>query len=101
MEPDHIHFDTDIIVNINSAMMTLTQIGIGPVNGFSVIDSSQVWDDLLLNSKNFMAVQMYIYIKTRLVFDPPTSAFVIDALERQATELEWRLRVSAETGTTE
>ncbi len=90
-------FDTDLIININSIFMTLQQLGVGPEEGFSIskVDNT-TWPDFLGDKKDLEAVKTYIYLKTRLLFDPPSSAFVLDAMERQIKELEWRLRLQAE-----
>ena len=91
------HFDVDIIMHINSAFMVLTQLGVGPAGGFTIEDDLSVWSDFLpVNDPKFEAVKTYIYLKVRIVFDPPTSAAVLSAMERQITELEWRLNHSAE-----
>lgn len=89
-------FDPDIIIHINSVFMTLTQLGVGPPEGFYIEDETSVWSDFT-DVKNFEAVKTYIYIKVKLVFDPPLSSAMIESLERQAKELEWRLNVNAET----
>lgn len=90
------HFDQEIIVHINSVLMTLSQIGIGPVSGFSISDASTTWLEYLGEETKLEAVKSYMYLKVRLIFDPPTSGFVVDAFERQATELESRLCIQAD-----
>lgn len=96
---DYTQFDVDIIIGINSAFMALNQLGIGPVSGFSISDSSTTWFSFLGAATNLEAVKSYVYMKTRLGFDPPTNSFVIDAINRQISELEWRLTIQAEGGT--
>lgn len=91
------YFDEDIIIEINSAIMALNQIGVG-VDGFMVTGEGETWTDFLGDKYTKMpAVITYIYIKCRLVFDPPTSSFVLKALEDQAKEYEFRLNINAET----
>lgn len=97
IESEYTHFDQDIIMFINSALLSLNQLGIGPTEGFSITDNTQVWTDLLGTRKDVDAVKQYIYLKVRLVFDPPTNSFLVEAINRQITELEWRLNVQAET----
>lgn len=99
IEEDYTHFDQDIIININSALMTLNQLGIGPPQGFSIQNKIKTWADYLGPSIDFEGVKSYIYLKVRLAFDPPSTSFVLDAMERQIKELEWRLNVQAEKGT--
>lgn len=89
-------FDHDIITHINSTFFTLNQLGIGPVEGFMIEDNNVTWSSFLGADVNLNAVKTYVYIKVRLLFDPPTTSFAIAALEKQATELEWRLNVYAE-----
>lgn len=95
---DYTHFDPDIIMHINSIFLTLSQIGVGPSEGFLVEDESTLWTDFLPeNDKRFEAVKTYVYLKVRLVFDPPTSSAVIESINRTIAELEWRLNVAAES----
>lgn len=95
-EESYDHFDTDIIIHINSALMVLNQLGVGPAEGFSISDKEAVWTDFV-PEKNVEAVKTYVYLKVRLIFDPPQSSFLVAAIEKQITELEWRLNVKAET----
>lgn len=95
---DYDAFDTDIIVNINTVFMTLTQIGVGPDKGFSIKGKDEKWSDFISeDDDNLEGVKTYIYIKVKLVFDPPTTSFVLDALKNMATELEWRLNIESES----
>ncbi len=100
IEPEYTHFDTDLILHTNSVLMTLTQIGIGPAQGFAITGTDETWQDLLGERKDLEGAKSYIYIKVRLVFDPPTSSFVIESLGRTASEIEWRLNVQVEGGET-
>lgn len=84
-------FDTDITVDINSAIMALTQIGIGPPEGFMLVDGNEVWADFLGESKDLEAVKTYIYLKVKTIFDPPSSSFVLESINRNVSEIEWRL----------
>lgn len=94
---DYTAFDLDIIIHINSVFMILNQIGVGPVEGFSISDDSAVWSDYLPeDSKNLEAVKTYIYLKVKMVFDPPMSSAVMEATKQMISELEWRLNVEAE-----
>ena len=94
---DYKHFDTDLIIHINSVFMILSQMGIGPDNGFSISDETTTWNDYLPEGdKNFEAVKTYMYLKTRLIFDPPQSSSTMEAIKQTISELEWRLNVEAE-----
>lgn len=78
--------------------MSVNQLGIGPEEGFSITGVNETWDQLLQDNKKVDAVKTYIYLKVRLIFDPPVNAFVVDAIERQIRELEWRLNAQREGG---
>lgn len=98
IEEEYTHFDPDIIMHINSTFMTLNQLGVGPQPGFSISDKSTIWDEYVDPSMDFEGVKTFIFLKVRLIFDPPSTSFVIDAMERQIKELEWRLNIRAEGG---
>lgn len=89
-------FDLDIIININSVFLTLNQLGVGPIVPFQITDEEQTWEDF--QPENLIpGVQTYVYLKTRLLFDPPTNSFLVETLRKQAEELEWRMNVQVET----
>lgn len=95
---DYTHFDADITMHINSVFMTLTQLGVGPSTGFRINDKNDLWSDFLPSDTIDMeAVKTYIYLKVRLVFDPPTGSATIAAMQEMVKEYEWRLNVSAES----
>ena len=85
------HFDTDIVIHINTALSTLNQLGVGPDDGFSIADKESVWSDFIGTNKLLEPVKSYVYLKVRLIFDPPQSSAVIEAINRQVSELEWRI----------
>ena len=89
-------FDTDIIIHINSALFDLTQMGVGPQNGFSIQDDLLKWSDFLEDSTKYEAVKTYVFLKVKTVFDPPASATVLEAYNRRILECEFRLNVQAE-----
>lgn len=93
------HFDSDIVMHINTALMTLTQLGVGPPEGFVIEDDSAKWTDFLSDDElaQMQSVKTYVYLNVRVVFDPPTVSSVLEAYRRKITELEWRLNVSAES----
>ena len=94
---EYTHFDQDIIMHINSALFTLTQLGVGPSAGYSIDDADDRWTDFVDVSR-VEAVKTYVHLNVRLVFDPPTSSALMDALTRSISEFEWRLSVAAESG---
>lgn len=89
-------FDTDIIIHINSVFSTLHQLGVGPENAFSITDKEKGWSEFLGENSKLNDVKSYMYLRIRLLFDPPANSFAIDSLDKQAKELEWRLNVHAE-----
>lgn len=93
---DYTYFDRDIVMHINTVFMLLNQLGIGPEAGFSIEDSSTTWSDFADTSR-LEGIKSYMYLRVRLLFDPPTSSFAISSMETQIRELEWRLNVMAET----
>lgn len=93
---DYEHFDADIIMHINSTFMILTQLGVGPINGFTIKDKTSTWNEFIENNIKIESVKTYIYLKVRLMFDPPQSSAVMEAINRQINELEWRLNVAVD-----
>lgn len=96
---EYTHFDADIIMHINTVFMTLTQLGVGPTNGFVIENADTYWEDFIADTTKLQAIKTYIYLKVRLVFDPSSlGSATLAAYERQIQELEWRLNVAAEEG---
>jgi hypothetical protein len=94
---DYTVFDEDIITHINTVFTTLTQLGVGPLEGFMIEDASATWDDYMpIVDMQFNSVRSYIYLRVRLLFDPPTTSYLIGAFDQQIKELEWRLNVHRE-----
>lgn len=93
---DYTEFDQDILMHINSTFATLNQLGIGPDNGFAIEDAAPVWSDFIGTDKRLNSVKTYVYLKVRQLFDPPTTSYLITAMEKQVQELEWRLNVVVE-----
>lgn len=88
---DYDVFDQDIVMHINSVFLNLQQLGIGPVEGFMIEDADATWDSFLGEQILLNAVKSYIYLKVKLIFDPPSASFHIASIEKQISELEWRL----------
>lgn len=94
---DDTNFDPDIIMHINSVFMVLNQLGVGPVEGFSIEDDTATWDQYLSDVKQLSAVKSYMYAKVKMLFDPPLSSAVEKAMNNSINEFEWRLNVNAES----
>lgn len=90
------HFDADLIMHINSVFMILTQLGVGPDKGFSISGKDEVWSDFLAEEKELELVKSYMYLKVKLLFDPPLSSAVIEVINRQINEFEWRLNAAVD-----
>lgn len=95
---EYTHFDEDIIMHINSVFTILTQLGVGPSEGFYIEDATTEWVEFINDMNKLQAVKTYMYLKVRLVFDPSSlGSATLAAYERQIQELEWRLNVAVET----
>ena len=93
---DYTEFDEDIIIHINTVFLNLTQLGVGPKEGFSIEDDTAEWEDFIDDSLQLQAVKSYMYLKVKLLFDPPLSSSVIDSMNRMIAELEWRVNVAVD-----
>lgn len=91
--PEDDGFDPDLIMHINSVFFTLNQLGVGPDGGYSITGPDETWEAFLGTDPRLNAAKSYVYIKVRLLFDPPATSFAISAMEKMATEWEWRLNV--------
>ena len=89
-------FDLDVITHINAAFSTLSQLGVGPANGFMIEDEQAVWTDYTVTPNQLSLVRTYVFLKARSLFDPPTTSFLLEAVNKQISELEWRLNVFRE-----
>lgn len=100
MTEDYTAYDDQIIININSVFMILTQLGIGPEDGFTIKDKEAVWSDFIPDETKWEMVKSYIYLKVKLLFDPPSNSSVIESINRQINEFEWRLNFKSELNIT-
>ena len=99
IQKEYEHFDADIIMHINSVFMILTQLGVGPAEGFMIMDEDATWDDFIQDKKTIESVKSYMYLKVRLLFDSSTlSSPVIESYNRMISEFEWRLNVAVDPG---
>lgn len=87
-------FDTDIIIDINSSLSILSQLGIGPKDGYSIKDKNDTWDNIIDDAKNLELIKTWLYMKVRLMFDPPLNGTVLNSMNSQLNELEWRISVA-------
>lgn len=96
IDKDYGIFDLDLIVAINSSFTILNQLGVGPDKPFSIKGSGEVWSDFFSDSEKIDLVKSYIYLRVRVLFDPPSTGVLHEAIERQISEFEWRLRIQAD-----
>ena len=97
MSEDYTAFDTDVTMHINSVFSILRQLGIGPKEGFVIEDASANWSDFLGDKVTLELVKTYMYMKVKLIFDPPLNASVLQSYKDSIAEFEWRGNVEAET----
>ncbi len=97
IDADITAFDHDILTHINSAFSTLNQLGVGPAAQFYVEDEEPTWEDFIDEDDTILnMVRSYVFLKVRLIFDPPATSYAIAALQDQIREFEWRLNTARE-----
>ena len=84
-------FDNQLIPIINSVLNDLTELGIGPKEGYIITGNQETWDNLLGNDKRKEQVKLYVGLKTRLIFDTPTNSSMLKVVEEELQRLEWRI----------
>jgi hypothetical protein len=94
-------FNDEIIYSINSVLSVLTQLGVGPSDGFLITGEDETWSDFIGERTDIEMINMYVYTKVRLLFDPPNNSFLIDSMKKICDEFEWRLNVAIETPSSE
>lgn len=90
------HFDTDLLVHINACFSILNQLGVGPENGFVVTDETQSWSSYISDNYILNMVKTYVTLKVRVIFDPPLTSSVLEAMNKEISQLEWRLNVAVD-----
>ena len=85
-------FDADLIMHINSSFLVLSQLGVGPDEGFYINDDSAVWTDFISDNMLLLNyVKTFVYLKAKLVFDPPSSSIATQSMQEMVREHEWRI----------
>ena len=90
------HFDTDLLVHINACFSILNQLGVGPENGFVVTDETQNWSSYIADNYILNMVKTYVTLKVKKIFDPPLTSSVLEAMDKEISQLEWRLNVAVD-----
>ena len=98
IQSDYNHFDPDIIYGINAAFAVLNQLGVGPESGFSISDDSTKWDEFVSDTTRLSLIKPYVYLKTKMLFDPPSSNVLTDSINKTISEYEFRLNVVSDGG---
>jgi hypothetical protein len=96
LDENYLVFDLDVITHINAAFSILNQLGVGPVDGFFIEDETAVWSDFVVPENQLRLVRTYVYLKVRSIFDPPSTSYLIEAVNNQVKEYEWRLNIFRE-----
>jgi hypothetical protein len=92
---DYDVYDEDVLMNINTALSTLTQLGVGPEQGFVVQDDTATWEQLLGGDLRLNMVRDFVTLTSKLIFDPPPTSFGIQAVQKNLEEMAWRIEVAA------
>lgn len=96
---DYTVFDSDLIMHINSVFLTLSQLGVGPDEGFFIEGKNDSWTDYIDEGILLNSIKTYVYLKVKLLFDPPGSSYAVDAINNIIKELEWRINAQVENKT--
>lgn len=96
IDPTDTTYDIDVILHINSVFSTLQQLGLGPASALYIEDNTTKWSDFIGANPNVAAVKSYVYMRVKLMFDPPTTSFALDAFQQQINQNEWRFTVAAD-----
>lgn len=97
LTPDYIAFDSDVLMFVNGVFSTLYQLGVESAKNKQVDDSETTWEEFFDGDTDLISlIHPYTYLKVRMLFDPPTNSFVLDNMNKQASEYEWRINIQAE-----
>lgn len=98
IEEDDTNFDSELVMHINSVLMDLTQIGVGPAEGYEIEDKFNTWNEFITDMKKFSGVKTYIFMRVKLIFDSSTmGSALIESYNKQCERFEWRLNHAAES----
>ena len=96
LDASYTPFDLDVITHINASFSLLAQLGVGPTGGFSIVDATTEWSDYIVPADQLHLIKTYIFLKVRILFDPPATSFALNSAQEQIREYEWRLNVFRE-----
>lgn len=92
---DETNFDSELMLHINGALMIINQLGVGPSTGFIVLGKTQTWSEFLADRKDLELVKTAVYLRVRLMFDPPQNSFLVSSIQKQIEEFDWRITATA------
>lgn len=90
------NFDAELTMHINSVFADLNQLGIGPDNGYQMANKDDTWDELIGEDSRYNQVKSYVFMRVRMLFDPPSLGYLITAYEKMIKEAEWRINTARE-----
>lgn len=93
IDSEDTNFDKELIIYINGALMIINQLGVGP-NGYNIQDETNTWDEFLLDRTDLELVKSAVYLRVRLIFDPPQNSFLVNAIKEQIAEYDWRIEIN-------
>jgi hypothetical protein len=93
IDTDDTNFDRELVIYINGALMVVNQLGVGP-SGYTIADNTNKWDEFLADRTDLELVKTDIYLRVRLIFDPPQNSFLVAAIKEQITEYDWRIEIN-------
>jgi hypothetical protein len=96
---DDTSFDKELVMHINGALMVMTELGVGPIAGYSITGKDQTWTEFLQGRTDLDLVFNDVYLRVKLIFDPPQNSFLVTAIERQIKECDWRIEAWHKPGT--
>jgi hypothetical protein len=96
MTAEQTEFNADLVLHINSVLADLHQMGIGPDEGYSIVNAADTWDEFIETEKRLNNVKSYIFLRVKMLFDPPSVGYVLTSLEKMIEKAEWRLTVAAD-----
>jgi len=91
------NFDTELIMHINSALFVLNQLAVGPKEGFRIVDEKETWVELVGNRDDIEIIKSCVFLRVKIIFDPPATSYLITNLKEQLEEYEWRLNIHVES----
>lgn len=101
IDSEYTQFDQDIIMYINMAFNTLYQLGVGPPEGFKITGNTETLQDFIGSDTTlYESIKIYLFLKTKILFDPPQSSFVLENYKDQIRELECRLNYQVDPSDT-